>query len=29
MKRQGDADPSYYGDPDEFASGGIARLLGE
>ena len=29
MRRQGDADPSYYGDPDEFASGGIARLLGE
>ena len=27
--RQGDADDSYYGDPDEFASGGIARLLGE
>ena len=29
MRRQGDADPSYYGDPDEFASGGIARMLGE
>jgi len=29
MKRQGDADDSYYGDPDEFASGGIARMLGE
>ena len=29
MKRQGDADPSYYGDPEELASGGIARLLGE
>jgi hypothetical protein len=29
MKRQGDADPSYYGDPEELASGGIARMLGE
>jgi hypothetical protein len=29
IRRQGDADPSYYGDPDEFASGGIARMLGE
>ena len=29
MRRQGDADDSYYGDPDEFASGGIARMLGE
>ena len=29
IRRQGDADDSYYGDPDEFASGGIARLLGE
>ena len=27
--RQGDADDSYYGDPEELASGGIARLLGE
>jgi hypothetical protein len=29
IRRQGDADDSYYGDPDEFASGGIARMLGE
>ena len=29
IKRQGDADDSYFGDPDEFASGGIARMLGE
>jgi hypothetical protein len=29
MRRQGDADPSYYGDPEELASGGIARMLGE
>ena len=29
IARQGDADDSYYGDPDEFASGGIARMLGE
>jgi hypothetical protein len=29
MLRQGDADDSYFGDPDDFASGGIARMLGE
>ena len=29
IRRQGDADPSYYGDPEELASGGIAGLLGE
>jgi hypothetical protein len=29
IRRQGDADPSYYGDPEELASGGIARMLGE
>ena len=29
IRRQGEADDSYYGDPDEFASGGIARMLGE
>jgi len=29
IRRQGDADDSYYGDPEELASGGIARLLGE
>ena len=29
IRRQGDADNSYYGDPDEFSSGGIARMLGE
>jgi len=29
IRRQGDADDSYYGDPGEFASGGIARMLGE
>ena len=29
IKRQGEADDSYYGDPGEFASGGIARMLGE
>jgi hypothetical protein len=28
-RRQGEADDSYYGDPGEFASGGIARMLGE
>ena len=29
IRRQGDADDSYYGDPEELASGGIARMLGE
>ena len=29
IRRQGEADDSYYGDPEEFASGGIARMLGE
>ena len=29
IRRQGDADDSYYGDPEELASGGIAGLLGE
>ena len=29
IRRQGEADDSYYGDPGEFASGGIARMLGE
>ena len=29
IRRQGEADDSYYGDPEELASGGIARLLGE
>ena len=34
IRRQGDADDSYYagsnyGDVDDFASGGIARMLGE
>ena len=29
IRRQGEADDSYYGDPEELASGGIAGLLGE
>jgi hypothetical protein len=29
IRRQGEADDSYYGDPEELASGGIARMLGE
>ena len=29
IRRQGEADDSYYGDPEEFASGAIACLLGE
>ena len=29
IRRQGDADDSYYGDPEELASGGIASMLGE
>jgi hypothetical protein len=34
IRRQGDADDSYYagsnyGDVDDYASGGIARMLGE
>ena len=29
IRRQGEVDSSYYGDPEELASGGIAGLLGE